>query len=79
MHLRGHFTRHAIVQLHGCDVATSWKGKKLLKELAHLWHARVMAAVKDQHAHKGGTFDGYYIEMDGTVRRNPVEHDYANR
>jgi len=75
--LSHHFTHHGIVQLHGCEVADTWKGKRLLKELAHLWHCRVMAAVKEQHAHSGGIFDGTYIEMDGSVHRVPVEVDHA--
>ena len=73
---RNHFTRHAVVQLHGCEVGAGWEGRKLLRDLALMWHVRTMAAVKEQHALAGSAFEGRYIEADGSIRNVPVHvHD----
>ncbi len=71
-----HFTPHALVQLHGCEVAHGRRGLQLLRRLADLWGVRVQAAVKIQHANRGSHFNGRYIEWDGSTVFVPMTvHD----
>jgi hypothetical protein len=75
-HLCHRFTPHAVVQLHGCEVAGGRLGLHFLKRLAHLWRVRVQAAVKEQYAHQGSHFNGKYIDGDGSTVWVPMTvHD----
>lgn len=66
-----HFQGDALVQLHGCSVGKSWRGRSLVRRLADLWHVRVQAALGKQYADIQDAYEGTdYVEADGTIIRS---------